>query len=431
LTASPLSAESIVWLQGAGSVEARVSRAGRESRGLTVRRMILGQLIVGKPVAGKLVLRKLVPRRLVPRKMEKLNSKLHRSTVSPLFLVATFVLLTSVAPFLQAREKDKLSYGEGLIVNVPFTEAEVEQVVQDVAQNGIIRGTKEYNKDEYVAGAKAADSTHAFPPWTGGGKVLYKVRLLALDPRNFKDGGDVGTLAVRYVLQPQGDKNTVLRIDAVFVEDFRHTVHASNGSVEGSEYKDIKDHLDSIALMKQQTIEAEKERESQLSKKQPQAMNDSTSAASPAALPTVAPAPAPAPAEVASTRAAPAGVANDGPTSEPRTSNPTPPPNSALQSAAVSSVSGQSVSSQSVSGEVASGVSLEQHVQDLRRQIERLVKSPGAPLKSAPFHTASTLSALTTGTEVLILISTPYWYGVETRDGQHGWVFRDSLESLP
>jgi hypothetical protein len=431
LTASPLSAESIVWLQGAGSVEARVSRAGRESRGLTVRRMILGQLIVGKPVAGKLVLRKLVPRRLVPRKMEKLNSKLHRSTVSPLFLVATFVLLTSVAPFLQAREKDKLSYGEGLIVNVPFTEAEVEQVVQDVAQNGIIRGTKEYNKDEYVAGAKAADSTHAFPPWTGGGKVLYKVRLLALDPRNFKDGGDVGTLAVRYVLQPQGDKNTVLRIDAVFVEDFRHTVHASNGSVEGSEYKDIKDHLDSIELMKQQTIEAEKELQSQRSKKQPQAMNESTSAAAPPAVPAVAPPPAPAPAEVASTRAAPAGVANDGPTSEPRTSNPTPPPNSALQSAAVSSVSGQSVSSQSVSGEVASGVSLEQHVQDLRRQIERLVKSPGAPLKSAPFHTASTLSALTTGTEVLILISTPYWYGVETRDGQHGWVFRDSLESLP
>lgn len=432
MTASPLSAESIVWLHGAGSVEARVSRAGRESkRGLTVRRTILGQLIVGKPVAGKLVPRKLVPRRLLPRKMEKLNSKLHRSTVSPLFLLATVVLLTTVAPFLQAREKDKLSYGEGLIVNVPFTEAEVEQVVQDVTQNGIIRGTKEYNKDEYVAGAKAADSTHAFPPWTGGGKVLYKVRLQALDPRNFKDGGDVGTLAVRYVLQPQGDKNTVLRIDAVFVEDFRHTVHASNGSVEGSEYKDIKDHLDSIELMKQQTIEAEKELQSQRSKKQPQAMNESTSAAAPPAVPAVAPPPAPAPAEVASTRAAPAGVANDGPTSEPRTSNPTPPPNSALQSAAVSSVSGQSVSSQSVSGEVASGVSLEQHVQDLRRQIERLVKSPGAPLKSAPFHTASTLSALTTGTEVLILISTPYWYGVETRDGQHGWVFRDSLESLP
>ena len=388
--------------------------------------MILGQLIVDKPIAGILALRKLILRKLVLRKMEKLTSKLHRSTVSPLFLLATFAWLATVAPFLQAREKDKLSYGEGLIVNVPFTEAEVEQVVRDVTQNGIIRGTKEYNKDEYVVGAKPADSTHAFPPWTEGGKVFYKVRLQTLDPRNFKDAGDVGTLAVRYVLRPQGDKNTVLRIDAVFVEDFRHTMHASNGSVEGSEYKDIKDHLDAIELMKQQTIEAEQERQSQLSKKRLQPMNDSTSAAARPALPTVAPAPAPAPAEVASTRAVPAGVANDGPTREPRNSNPIPPPTSAAQSAAVSSVSGQSVS-----GEVGSGVSLEQHVQDLRRQVERLVKSPGAPLKSAPFHTASTLSALTTGTEVLILISTPYWYGVETRDGQHGWVFRDSLESLP
>src|SRR3984957_5586712 len=400
--------------------------------------MILGQLIVDKPVAGILALRKLILRKLVLRKMEKLTSKLHRSTVSPLFLVATFALLATVAPFLQAREKDKLSYGEGLIVNVPFTEAEVEQVVRDVTQNGIIRGTKEYNKDEYVVGAKPADSTHAFPPWTEGGKVFYKVRLQALDPRNFKDAGDVGTLAVRYVLQPQGNKNTVLRIDAVFVEDFRRTVHASNGSVEGSEYKDIKDHLDSIELMKQQTAEAEKERQSQLSKKQPQPKQlESTSrsselAATPAALAPAAPAPGPPAAEVASARAAPTtAVANNGPSREAQTSNPTPPPNAAVQSAAASSISGQSASSQSVSGEVASGATLEQHVHDLRQQVERLVKSPGAPLKSAPLHTASTLSALTTGTEVLILISTPYWYGVETRDGQHGWVFRDSLESLP
>jgi hypothetical protein len=61
-------------------------------------------------------------------------------------------------------------------------------------------------------------------------------------------------LAVRYVLQPQGDKNTVLRIDAIFVEEFRKIVaHASNGSVEGSEYKDIHDRLDAIDVMKQQT----------------------------------------------------------------------------------------------------------------------------------------------------------------------------------
>ena len=74
---------------------------------------------------------------------------------------------------------------------------------------------------------------------------------------------------------------------------------------------------------------------------------------------------------------------------------------------------------------------LEQHVKGLRRQVERLVKSPGAPLKSAPFHTAGTLVLLPEGTEVLVVINTPYWYGVETHEGQHGWMQRDELELLP
>ncbi len=59
------------------------------------------------------------------------------------------------------------------------------------------------------------------------------------------------------------------------------------------------------------------------------------------------------------------------------------------------------------------------------------MKAPGAPLKSAPFHTASTLQSLPTGTEVLIVISTTYWLGVETHDGQHGWILRDQLELVP
>jgi hypothetical protein len=88
---------------------------------------------------------------------------------------------------------------------------------------------------------------------------------------------------------------------------------------------------------------------------------------------------------------------------------------------------GQSLPTESVPVAIASGQSLEEHVKDLRRQLERQVKDPGAPLKSAPFHTASTLQSLPTGTEVLILISTPYWYGVETHDGQHGWIMRDDL----
>src|SRR6202021_3827146 len=97
--------------------------------------------------------------------------------------------------------------------------------------------------------------TRVFPHWTEGGKVFYKVRLKALDPRNFKDSSDLGTLAVRYVVHAQGDKNTVLRIDARFVEDFRDTGHPCDRSVESAEYKEIPDHLDPVQVMRMQPAE--------------------------------------------------------------------------------------------------------------------------------------------------------------------------------
>jgi hypothetical protein len=308
-------------------------------------------------------------------------------------LVLLLFLVTCPTP-LAGRTKEKLSYGEGLIVNIPVAEKEVEQVVEDVAQNGVIRGTKEYNKDEFVGGAKGADSSHVFPAWDQGGKVFYKVRTQAIDPRNFKDSSDVGTLVVRYIVQPQGEKNTVLRIDALFEEDFRHTVHQSDGSVESAEYKDIREHLDSIEVMKKQNAEAEEERKEQLAKKQNLGMRNNAVPASRAQRP-AQPIPQPADSNADTTAQALPPVASE------------PPP----------------------SAQSAPAQTLEQHVQDLRKQVERLVKAPGAPLKSAPFHTAGTLQLMSTGAEVLILISTPYWYGVETHDGQHGWMQRDQLEA--
>jgi hypothetical protein len=282
---------------------------------------------------------------------------------------------------LAAREKDATQYGMGFIVNLPFPEAEVSQVVQEIIQNGIIRGSKEYNKDEFVSGAEVATSTRVFPAWTESGKVFYKVRRNALDPRNFKDSGDVGTLAVRYVVQAQDEKHTVLRIDAIFVEDFRHVAHASNGSVEGAEYKDIHDHLDSIELMKTEAAEAEKTKQESSSRKPQVAFKDETGE------PSLEPPPSP-------------GVTQT-PSAPQQSIEPTP------------------------------SVSLEQRVHTLKQQVERIVKAPGAPLKSAPFHSASTLLALPSGAEILIVITTPYWFGVETHDGQHGWVQRDELEMLP
>jgi hypothetical protein len=307
----------------------------------------------------------------------------HSMALWKTFVLALALIPVSLVP-ASARGKDSTQYGAGLIVNVPFPEAEVTQIVHDVVQNGIIRGTREYNKDQYVNGASEASSTRVFPAWTEGGKVFYKVRLKALDPQNFKDTNDVGTLAVRYVVQGQDDKHTVLRIDARFLEDYRHVSHASNGSVEGEEYKDIHDRLDALALMKNTTAEEEaaKDRQERSSSKPQPVLRDEATP-----VPSLSPDSSTAKADV--TPAVPVAASN--------------------------------IAAQTP----------EERLQDLRHQVERVVKAPGAPLKSAPFHTASNLQTLTAGTEILIEISTPYWLGVETHAGQHGWIMRDELEPLP
>src|SRR5204863_1458650 len=74
---------------------------------------------------------------------------------------------------------------------------------------------------------------------------------------------------------------------------------------------------------------------------------------------------------------------------------------------------------------------LEQHVRRLSHEVERVVKSPGAQLKTAPFRSASTVKSLPAGSELVILITTSYWYGVETESGEHGWIHRSQLGPLP
>ena len=320
------------------------------------------------------------------------NDKTRRSrpqasfrSVQPLWKTIVVLSLTLPAVALPKREKEANQDGTGIVVNVPYSETEVAKVVADVVQNGIIRGTKEYAKDEYVKGAAAVGSTAVFPNWTEGGKVFYKVRRKALDPWNFKNSSDMGTLAVRYVVQRQDDQHTVLHIDARFVEDFRQIGHASNGSVEGAEYKDIHDRLESLDLMKSQTAEAEKAKQEAIAKADAPVLKDET---------------------------------------PPPASQPTPTSPPLVEAAAVPPTT-------NAAAEIAATQTLEERIKDLRRQTERLVKAPGAALRSAPFHTAGTLESLSPGTEVLIVISTTYWLGVETREGRHGWIPRDELELVP
>jgi len=281
------------------------------------------------------------------------------------FALLILWVVFAVVP-LHGREpkKRKQDYGLGLTTDISAPESEVVEAVEAVVNNGIIQGSKEYNKDQYVEKASPATSSPLFPAWSGPGKVYFKVRTEALDPRGFYESNDLGTLAVRYIVQSKDAANTNLRIDAVFVEDFRRTVHPSDGSVENAEYRDIQDHIDAIELQKKQAAEADKHRQEDLAR---QALVSKTE----------------------HTKAAASAMAQ------------------------------------------SPGETLEEHVQNLRHRVERVVRAPGADLKAAPFQTAAKLKTLDTGTEVVILISTPYWFGVETEDGQHGWIHHAQLEPLP
>jgi hypothetical protein len=74
---------------------------------------------------------------------------------------------------------------------------------------------------------------------------------------------------------------------------------------------------------------------------------------------------------------------------------------------------------------------LQKRIETLKHQVELRVKDSGAPLKSAPFRGATTLESLPGQTQVLIVVLSPYWYGVETEDGHHGWIHHSQLEPLP
>jgi hypothetical protein len=310
------------------------------------------------------------------------------------------------------KKKEPVQYGTGLIVSVELPGDEVTRVVQDVVQNGIIRGSKEYSKDEYVTGATSAKSTSVFPEWIEGGKVFYKVKLNAVDPLNFKDSNDSGTLAVRYVVQPQNNQNTVVRIDAIFMEDSRRTKHPSNGSVEGAEYKDIQDRLDAIETAKKQAIEEENRRQEQLARKQNLGWSDMAPASSDLNTPLASKT------AVAVTSQPPIEASGASLAQHP------------AESSSAAPFGTKESPDQTVEVAPQPGETLEQHVANLRRQVERIVKAPGAPLKSAPFHNASTVKVLKPGTEVLVLINTPYWYGIETHDGDHGWIPREQLDQV-
>jgi hypothetical protein len=173
------------------------------------------------------------------------------------------------------------------------------------------------------------------------------------------------------------------------LEEYRHSIHQSNGSVETAEYKDIQDHLAATELLKKETTDALRAKEEHAGKQDSELAKNTELLSTPPDL-----------GESSSRADASAGVGSG-----------------AMQPGSVPLADPNETP--------------EQHLAALRRETQRLVKKPGAPLKSAPFHSASTLKSLEPGTEVLVEILSPYWLGVETHEGDHGWIRRDELEQLP
>lgn len=255
-----------------------------------------------------------------------------------------------------------------LQVRVEAPPADVLQAVKEVTQDQIIHGTYSYEKERILYGAHSADAAHVFGVWHGQGTAFYKVAGNVLAPRYFKDTGDIGTVSIRYVVQEAGPTEAIIQIDAVFV-DARNVHHPSLGNVETSEYAAIQDHL-----KKMQVGRAQAEQQAAFAPK----------SAAPSA-------PAP-PAQSPVTRASAAAAAP---------------------------------------AEELSVPEMRKHIDSLRHQVELRVKEQGAQLKSAPFHSAATLETVPAQSDVLIVILSPYWYGVETEDGHRGWIHHSQLEPLP
>jgi len=74
---------------------------------------------------------------------------------------------------------------------------------------------------------------------------------------------------------------------------------------------------------------------------------------------------------------------------------------------------------------------LQQRIREMQHDIEVRVKEPGADLKSAPFQKAAKLETLNAKSDVLVLIITEHWYGIETADGKRGWLSQADVEPLP
>jgi len=176
-------------------------------------------------------------------------------------LTFTLSALLLVAPAAWGKVKEH--YGDGFVVDLNHPASQVVDFVHAVTEDGIIRGTSDSRGASELYGASSAKTSDAFPRWTQGGTVLFKVRPGALAPDHFYQSNDQGTVVVRYVVQPLSADSCRLRIDAIFEEDSHHHHHPSDGLVENNEFEAIAAKIKEFENLEQQRREAEAQQQMQ------------------------------------------------------------------------------------------------------------------------------------------------------------------------
>jgi hypothetical protein len=298
-----------------------------------------------------------------------------------------------------AKTKTKAVPAVSSNIAVTATLADAMKAVEEVASDPTMYGTYVYERDKTLTGARQVDSSSAFGKDAPEAKTLYKVVDNVLAPRHFRDAEDSGTVTVRYLVRVVNPATVSIRVDAVFIESARRAVHASEGAVESAEFGQVQQHLNRIQAREKEALEAALEAAKEQASETASPERQEKGRPRATTLPDVAPGPAelvPAPA---------AAVAGTAPTNAAAGDFPS-----------------------AASGSVAE---LEQRVHRLRHQVEARIKQPGASLKSAPFHTATTIQTVPGDSEVAVVILTSYWYGVQTTDGHTGWIQRSQLEAVP
>ena len=159
------------------------------------------------------------------------------------YLLCAIFLLSGVR---LAPARDTTHYGDGFTIDLDEPYDRVLQVVKEVSEDGVVRGSSEYKGVAELYGASPGTGSHAFHTAPAPGTILYKIRKDTLAPEHFFQSNDVGTVTVRYVVKALGPKSTRLNIDAIFQEDSHHHYHPSDGTVENAEFLAISDQIKDI-----------------------------------------------------------------------------------------------------------------------------------------------------------------------------------------